>query len=289
MRNIATILDQAGRGTLALLDELGAGTDPVEGAALGQAVLEELESRRTAVIVTTHLGQLKQFAFALPSVENACVEFDAETMEPTYRLLIGQPGNSNALEIARRCGLGEPILDRAANLVSTAGRPTEEMIDQLMESRVALEKSRRESDQRLNRSRNLEKAASERIRHLEKREGRLEREADQLADSVVRDLQVKADPFLRELGNVPKALKPAADGLRRIIGEALKETSLGKKRRAFIETLKKGDRVWVPKFEQYGFVRKFHRGDEKISVEVGKMTMEIAYDDVSWVRPEEST
>ncbi|MEZ6195969.1 MAG: DNA strand exchange inhibitor protein [Planctomycetota bacterium] len=100
--NISAILGAADRRTLALLDELGAGTDPTEGAALGTAILEELRDRQVAAIVTTHLGSLKEFAFRHPEVENACVSFDPETMRPTYELLIGQPGNSNALAVARR-------------------------------------------------------------------------------------------------------------------------------------------------------------------------------------------
>lgn len=288
IRNVASILEKAGRSTLVLLDELGAGTDPAEGAALGRAILEELKDRKAACIVTTHLGSLKEFAFAHPEVENASVEFDAESMRPTYKLLIGQPGNSNALTIAQRHGIDATVVERARAALEEGADQEEkkEVIDQLLESRRAVEDVRARSEKHLNRSKNLQKAAEEKQRHLEKRERRLSREAEDIVDESLRGLVADVDPLLRELQNVPKALKPAVEKLADRIRHARRETSVGKRRREFIAGLKKQDEIWVPRLGQVCTIRKFNRGEELITVKVGNMTMEIAYDDVSWLMPE---
>ena len=121
VRRISQILGQATQHSLVLLDELGAGTDPAEGAALGRAILDELDSIGCRSIVTTHIGDLKSYALANPRAENAAVEFDIETLQPRYRLHIGDVGQSNALQIARRLGLAGQIVDRAAVFLGQGG------------------------------------------------------------------------------------------------------------------------------------------------------------------------
>ncbi|MCB9831860.1 MAG: endonuclease MutS2 [Planctomycetes bacterium] len=281
VRNVVRILEGASNRSLVLLDELGAGTDPAEGAALGRAILEELRGRRSAVVVTTHLGSLKNYAFSHAEVENASVEFDVATLRPTYRLLIGQPGNSKALEIASRHGLADEILDAARRELETGGRRDEtELIEKLQESRIALERTRAESERHLQRSRNLAKAAEERQRHLEKKAQRIGGEAENVIDDTLRRLLLDIDAELRELGNVPKALRPAYDRLRDKLRSASRGTSLAEKRRAYIATLRKQDEIYVPRLGQNCIVRKFNRAEETISVLMGKLVVEISYDEV---------
>ncbi len=281
VRNIASILDTAGHRSLVLLDELGAGTDPAEGAALGRAILEELRERRASVVVTTHLGSLKDYAFSHAEVENASVEFDVATLRPTYKLLIGQPGNSKALEIAARHGLNEVILEAArAELEAGGSRDETEFIEKLQESRVALERTRAESERHLQRSKNLARAADERQRHLEKKARRIGGEAENVIDDALRRLLAEVDPELRELGNVSKALKPAYDRLRAKLEGALRGTSLSEKRREYIAGLRKQDEIWVPRFGQKCVIRKFNRGEETITVMMDKIAVEIGYDEV---------
>jgi DNA mismatch repair protein MutS2 len=141
---IASILEVADAKSLVLLDELGAGTDPVEGAALGRAILDQLDQVGCRAMVTTHLGDLKTYAFNNERAENAAVEFDIETLQPTYRLLIGQFGMSNALKIARRLKLPRDLLKRAHHYLKRRQRRAPEMI-QLQQKREEAEKARAEA------------------------------------------------------------------------------------------------------------------------------------------------
>src|SRR5207249_1219169 len=141
MSRIAVILQEADAHSLVLLDELGAGTDPIEGAALGRAILDGLDQRGCRAMVTTHLGDLKTYAFHNDRAENAAVEFDIETLQPTYRLHIGQFGMSNALKIARRLKLPRDLLRRAHHYLRRRQRRAPELI-QLQEKRQEAEQAR---------------------------------------------------------------------------------------------------------------------------------------------------
>jgi DNA mismatch repair protein MutS2 len=136
------ILNQASRRTLVLLDELGTGTDPQEGAALGTAIIDFLHKKGAWTIATTHLRALKTYAHAHPRIENASVEFDMETLRPTYRLLIGAFGSSNALAIAQRLGLPEEVVSRAYSLVEGEDARVDDLVNSLQQVKSQLEKER---------------------------------------------------------------------------------------------------------------------------------------------------
>jgi DNA mismatch repair protein MutS2 len=137
---------RAGPQTLLLIDELGAGTDPDEGAAIGRAIVEELLARRCPALITTHLGVLKSLAYTEPRAENASVEFDLDTLRPTYRLLIGEPGNSNALHIASRLGLPQKIVEAARGHLSSSHEQLTRAIKGTLLSRRQAERAREEAE-----------------------------------------------------------------------------------------------------------------------------------------------
>ncbi|MBO7634455.1 MAG: endonuclease MutS2, partial [Lachnospiraceae bacterium] len=139
MTNTVSILSQADEHSLVLFDELGAGTDPTEGAALAQAILTYLHNRQVHVIATTHYAELKLFALSTPGVSNACCEFNVETLSPTYRLLIGMPGKSNAFAISKKLGLNDEIIDMANSFIGTRDRSFEDIISELDRARLELE------------------------------------------------------------------------------------------------------------------------------------------------------
>ncbi len=204
LKRIVAMLEEADRNSLVLLDELGAGTDPQEGAALGIAVLEEFLKKGTLVLATTHHNPIKRFAATTPGVETACVDFDMETLSPTYHLLIGIPGQSNALAIARRWGMPSRIVDRAAQCLDSGEIDAEKLMAQLQEKRVALDKLERDLLEQRNelekerRSFVASRAASERRRDdmilkAEREAQRVIDEAEAEARSLIKDLNSAAE------------------------------------------------------------------------------------------------
>jgi DNA mismatch repair protein MutS2 len=196
MSRIASILRTAGPRSLVLLDELGAGTDPTEGAALGRAILDGLDRSGCRAMVTTHLGDLKTYAFNNERAENAAVEFDVETLRPTYRLMIGQFGMSNALRIARRLKLPRDLLRRARRYLRRRQRRAPEMA-QLQRLREEAEKAREEA---LRARHEAERQRQE----LEQKTVLLEREAEEAV--ALREARLRLQP--NDLVRVPKFDKP---------------------------------------------------------------------------------
>lgn len=175
MTNIIGILKLANRSTLALIDELGAGTDPVEGAALAISILEKLRSRGAKIASTTHYAELKEYALKTENVENGCCEFDVKTLCPTYKLLIGVPGKSNAFAISKRLGMEDEIVDRARELVSNESRQFENVVETLEERRQSLDKLLEQTKQELSKARADREEAK---RELERTKRDAQREID---------------------------------------------------------------------------------------------------------------
>ena len=199
MKNIVEILSVCGERSLVLFDELGAGTDPTEGAALAIAVIEHARKCGAIIAATTHYAELKIYATNEPGVQNASCEFNVETLQPTYRLLVGIPGKSNAFAISRRLGLPEPIIEEARASIGTESRSFEATIEKLEQTRHSLEKDRDEAARLLKKAEEEEKKASmlraELSVRLEKSELRAKREAQrileearQTAESVYKEL-----------------------------------------------------------------------------------------------------
>lgn len=176
MTNIIGILKLANRSTLALIDELGAGTDPVEGAALAVSILEKLRSRGAKIASTTHYAELKEYALRTDKVENGCCEFDVKTLRPTYKLLIGVPGKSNAFAISKRLGMEDEVVDRARELVSSESRQFEDVVETLEERRQSLDILLKQTKDELEKARidrekahaELERAKRDAQREIEK-------------------------------------------------------------------------------------------------------------------------
>ncbi len=209
--NIIDIIKRASDRSLVLIDELGAGTDPVEGAALAMAVLEALAAKRAKIAATTHYAELKAYALQTPGVENGCCEFDVKTLRPTYRLLIGVPGRSNAFAISERLGMNKDIVDRARVLVNDANIRFEDVVDNLELSRLNMEKEvekareqTREAEEALKEAQRVKEAA------FELRDKELEKARSQ-ALKITEQARREANALIMELEKIKKERDKAQD------------------------------------------------------------------------------
>jgi len=283
LSQIIQVLREADERSLILLDELGSGTDPLEGAALGRALLDAFLTRGWRAIITTHIGSLKEYAYSREGVENAAMEFDPQTLRPTYRLLMGIPGSSNALAIARRMGLDAGILQAAEQEISQVQAPTRDIISRMERSHRRVEKERRRAE-RVRRRVQLEaRVYEERLLEVEAEKDAMQKEAQLVVDSSIREVKEKIGPILEQLKNVPKTHRPLVDKLAGEVETLLVGTPLGEKRETYARSLKKEDVVYVPKFRDTAKVRKIDKGNRKLTVLWNGIPTEISFDDVSWI------
>ncbi len=211
MTNIIKIMETAEYGSLVLIDELGAGTDPVEGAALAMSVLEALHEKGAKIAATTHYAELKAYALETPRVENGCCEFDVATLRPTYRLLIGVPGKSNALAISEKLGLDPAVIDRARELVSSENKEFENVVDRLEATRRKMEDEYENARRLADKAQKEKEAADKQREEISKlREQELEKARSQ-AMRVVEQAKREAYTLLQELDKLKKEQQKAKD------------------------------------------------------------------------------
>ncbi len=301
MNNIVNIVDRAGPGCLVLLDELGAGTDPTEGAALAIAVLEKLRANGALIFATTHYTELKKYAISTAGVQNASMEFDVETLSPTYRLTIGIPGKSNAFEISRKLGLSESIIDKARELLEGRDIEFEDVI-------AALEDDRKKAEEERDQAIALNIAMKKQKQELEKREAEIKQKKSEIlakareeAREIVReakDTTREVQKELRELNRIDsiaernKVFDESRRKVRNLEGRYREKTvKQVNSRPVKASDLKIGNRVRVLSLDQNGEITGLPDDKGNVTVQMGilKATVNIRdimlIDDVKKPKP----
>lgn len=284
MKNIVDIANKAKRGCLILFDELGAGTDPIEGAALATAIIEEFRSMGAYIAATTHYSELKIYALSAEGVENASCEFDVTTLSPTYRLLIGVPGRSNAFAISEKLGLSKKIIDRSKDMLSEENIRFEDILSRIEENRISAEHNFEETE-RLRREIEEARAA------LKAEQDKIEKEKDKIydrarakAEKIIVKAQAEVEQMLEETREVQKnreekeALRQMQE-IRRELGLKLKKNTPPKSKEKSrvtgkavnLNTLKLGASVMINDLGDKGSVVSINKKDNSAVIQVGIM------------------
>ena len=290
MTNIVSILEEADKDSLVLFDELGSGTDPTEGAALAVAVIETLKNRGARLIATTHYSELKGYALRTVGVENSSVEFDVETLKPTYRLLIGIPGKSNAFEISKRLGLGEDVIVKAKDYMSKENLQFEDLIRDLQEKSIIANKDAREAKRIKEEAEDLKKKYEEKLQKLDKVRDKAYDEARREAKEIISKAKDEADEIVKAMRELEK-MGIAEGGRNRLEAERRKlKESLEEKEAAMVkvrenngEPLKKvtlGMEAFLPSLNQRVIVISMPDNKGEVQVEAGIMKINVKLKDL---------
>lgn len=292
MTHLVAILDKVEPEDLLLLDELGAGTDPEEGAALAMSILERLLTIKSTVLATTHYSELKTFAFGRDGIENACVEFDVTTLRPTYRLLIGIPGASNAFAISRRLGLSESLILRAQQLIQADHAQFEQVINQLEKEKLLYEQMNADIETKLRRAEQMEAKAEAMRVDLNQKKADIIRKAKDEGAALVRRMRRESEEVIKQLKEqfndqgIQKR-QAAIQAARDQINEAADKVRPGIvsvkafNKKIDLKTLEVGDIVYVTKLDQKGTVLSI-KGKE-LEVQLGSLKMNLKVKDCKFV------
>lgn len=300
--NVVKILDAANEKSLILMDELGSGTDPVEGAALAVSIIENMVAKGSKLLVTTHYQELKLFAIETPGIENASCEFDIATLQPTYRLIIGSPGKSNAFSISSKLGISDDIIKRANELVSTENQRFEEVVAQLEASRRELEKQHDEIEK-------LKNEQAEKVAELDKeiadlnskKESELEKARVQ-AMRIVESCRMQSEQLLDELADIRKQKEKSNFAQLAINAKSKNKSALDKmydtanpvqnkehKEYKLPRPLKRGDHVLIFDIDKKGILASDPDSNGNVFVQAGIMKTKVNVNKLRLLEPEKVT
>ncbi len=288
MLNIVDIINSATSQSLVLVDELGSGTDPLEGAALAISILEYLNKNHSLVVATTHYQELKNYALENDGFENACVEFDLTTLSPTFNLLIGIPGKSNAFEISQKLGLSESIIERAKKLISTDDIHIEELLKNIYDNKVQTEKNKIESEKKLVEISELKSHLEKDNINLKKRENEIINNAKIKARDLLLETKEEIDDIIKQ-ANSTKITSKELNSLRNNLNKNIKDLHIsnsGNNKTKSMNKINKSDihqglEVFVNNVGKQGTVISNISKDNEVQVQIGIIKMSVSIDDLS--------
>ena len=280
LRNIAEILSSADENSLVLLDELGGGTDPAEGAALGKSILEYLHTRNARTVVSTHISPLKNLGYTVPGVENASVAFDIATLRPTYKLLIGTPGGSNALAIAKRMGLPDEVIANAETGSAGQDDGTAELINQLQAAKVVMEKNKRAATETQAEAARLESEYRQKLDEISVQETETQAQLSVDTYALLHQIKGQIDRLCHSEASRRSLLESLTEISTHMAGE-LNEFPEEQERQASIHELKTGGEVRVHSLDSVGVLSDVDTQSQTAVVRFGAMQMTVPLDDVS--------
>ena len=293
MSNIVEILRKADSRSLILLDELGAGTDPTEGAALAMAILDNLQSRGAHIVATTHYSELKAFAFNTPGFINASMEFDVATLSPTYRLIMGAPGKSNAFEISRRLGLPEEIISAAEAGMSQEDMAVSAMLANLEDSRRELAEQQEKVEKAVAYARSKEEFLRNKEQKMEAQKAEIIRKANLEAQKIISDTRARTKQLMQEQQraveekkNAQKAWQEAQKKLKTWQEQLAEEMPEPVFEGKAPKSLKMGDHVCLPRLNQTGYVVSQPDSDGQLYVQFGILKMKVKIDELRLAQEE---
>ena len=295
LNHIESAFGKTGENSLVLLDEIGAGTDPAEGAALGMAILDWLGERNVRTIVTTHYGALKSYAHAKEDTENASMEFDWQTLSPTYRLLIGVPGSSNAIKVAARLGIPSSILRAAKTHIGNQNVAIDELIVNMQQSQRQLEEERKSLEEKSRAAETSYRKHENLMRDFETNRDKLTQEAENEAYTVLSDARQLVDESIAEIRRETASKQSIRVALSHI-SSAKDELKDKQQQHVAIQSntsvtppqVEVGDKVRLKGLKNYGEVLRISPNSHSpITLQVGNMQMRISYQDIEQVQPQQ--
>ena len=301
MTNIVSILKDVSEDSLVIFDELGAGTDPIEGAALAIAILEDVRNIGAKCIATTHYSEIKNYTLTTEGVENAAVEFDIETLSPTYRLLIGVPGKSNAFEISKKLGLNEYIISRAKEFINTDNIALEDVLQSVEKNRIKALEEREEAErlkseiafQKAEYDRKLEKFAVQKEKMMEEARSeafRITRQAKEDVERIIKELRVlEEERASKEKNQQIEALRKELTNSMGSLQPTVKSMIVPKVASTEIKDLKPGEEVKVITLNQQGSVVSVDKNKKEAVVQIGIMKMALPFKSLQKVKKDVKT
>lgn len=300
MTNVVYIMKHATSKALVLFDELGGGTDPVEGSALAISILSDLHSRQIRCMATTHYSELKTFAMTTAGIENACCEFDVETLSPTYHLLIGIPGKSNAFAIAKKLGMAEHVIDSARNQIDSSTIDMEALLADLEKSKRTIEQEQAEIAANKEEIRKLKDRLASKNEHIEQRKQDILRNAREEAREILEEAKAFADESIRKYNNWEKKPQTASNkDMEKARGEIrdklksvnsqLEYKASNRKSKAKASDFHLGDSVHVISLNLDGTVRSLPNQKGELTVQMGILQSTVKISDVEIIKEQKQS